>query len=91
MDPQKCTFGKCHLFKKTTYLKKPLIFVSGLYVDVVGRFGLTISYPKTKSMVVGRDDSNGFPLTVKADHQGKLGPYAVIEHVASFNVMGSHV
>ena len=35
------------------------------YIDVVGQFGLTIAFPKTKAMVSGQDDSGGMLLLLR--------------------------
>eukprot|EP00660_Eupelagonema_oceanica_P009084 gene9084-3526_t len=61
------------------------------YADVVGRFGLVVSFPKTKHMVVGRDDTGGFPLATTEAHQDRLGPYVSVERVERFPLLGSVV
>ena len=47
------------------------------YVDVTGRFGVTISIPKTKAMTTGVDDSVEWLLTDCPDKQQQLLPWLV--------------
>eukprot|EP00660_Eupelagonema_oceanica_P015280 gene15280-6738_t len=61
------------------------------YIDTVGKFGLTIAFAKTKALVAGNDDSGGMLLAQEERHQDELGPWACIERVTSFNMLGSHV
>eukprot|EP00663_Eupelagonemidae_sp_cell21sb_P005210 gene5210-biopygen5904 len=61
------------------------------YVDVVGKFGLTVAFTKTKAMTVGRDDAGGMLLAANEEHQHQLMPWACIERVDSFNMLGSTV
>ena len=42
-------------------------------------------------MTAGTDDSGGMLLAVAEQHQDQLGPWACIESVPSFNMLGSHV
>eukprot|EP00666_Eupelagonemidae_sp_cell4sb_P000427 gene427-4293_t len=61
------------------------------YVDVVGKFGLTVAFAKTKAMVAGQDDSGGMLLAINEAHQDQFAPWQCIERVSSFNLLGSHV
>ena len=70
---------------------KPHIFVSGLYVDVVGRFGLTVAFTKTKVMTAGADDTGGDRMAADPARQAEVGPWLRLEHVADFSLLGSVV
>eukprot|EP00660_Eupelagonema_oceanica_P008660 gene8660-6848_t len=49
------------------------------YVDVVGRFGLTIAFSKTKTMVAGVDDTGGDRLAADPARQSDVGPWLRLE------------
>ena len=59
------------------------------YVDVVGRFGLSIAYAKTKVMTAGRDDTGGDRLAADPAKQHATGPWLRLEHVDQFCLLGS--
>ena len=61
------------------------------YVDVTGRFGLTVAIPKTKHLVAGKDDTRGWLLAADARRQEVLGPWRRIERVTEFCELGSVV
>ena len=61
------------------------------YVDVIGRFGLTVSYTKTEVMTAGVDDTGGDRLAADPAKQHETGPWLRMEHVASFPMLGSGV
>eukprot|EP00661_Eupelagonemidae_sp_cell13_P019349 gene19349-biopygen23482 len=61
------------------------------YVDVVGRFGLTIAYTKTKVLTAGADDTGGDRLAADPGKQDAEGPWLRLEHVPHFNLLGSVV
>ncbi len=61
------------------------------YVDVTTKFGLTVSFAKTKAMTAGQDDTGGYVLAVDERRQDQLGPWASIEHVDQFTLVGSTV
>eukprot|EP00664_Eupelagonemidae_sp_cell27_P000815 gene815-101_t len=61
------------------------------HVDVVGRFGLTIAYPKTKVLAAGFDDTGGDRLAADPARQHEIGPWLRLEHVPDFNLLGSSV
>eukprot|EP00664_Eupelagonemidae_sp_cell27_P000687 gene687-9060_t len=61
------------------------------YVDVVGRFGLTVAFSKTKVLTAGRDDSGGMLLAAAEPPQRLPARWLCIEGVTSFNLVGSTV
>ena len=60
-------------------------------MDVATKFGLTVSFPKTKHMVAGHDDTGGVQLAADEQHQDQAGPHLCVERVEDFNLLGSRL